>query len=366
MSSGLRNKSYVFRGEQLSREEYLNHLKDENLDCYSSYGAHREEFVSLMNNSICRYANIKKSYDCTGDMIESSNNCKNCFGLLKVENSKYIYMGDNTTADCYDMFHTGRMQNCYEIAVAGSDCASDSFCVDVGTCIDSQYSISCNNCQSIFGCIGLQNKSYCILNKQYTKDEYIELVPKIIKSMNKAPFVDKAGRTYLYGEFFPSELSPFAYNESIVYENFPKSKQEVGLMGYAWLDSFKKENRGDMLIDDLPDRISDITEDILSKTIICPNSGQVETQCTSAYKIVPEELRFYRLMNIPIPRYCPNCRFHKRKDLVLPWKLWHRTCMCDKAGHLHEGKCEVQFETSYAPDRPEIVYCEKCYQQEVV
>jgi len=24
-----------------------------------------------------------------------------------------------------------------------------------------------------------------------------------------------------------------------------------------------------------------------------------------------------------------------------------------------------EFETAYAPDRPEIVYCEKCYQQEV-
>ena len=47
-------------------------------------------------------------------------------------------------------------------------------------------------------------------------------------------------------------------------------------------------------------------------------------------------------------------------------KLWERTCMCDKKDHLHgEKKCEIEFETSYSPDRPEIVYCEKCYQQEV-
>jgi hypothetical protein len=37
-----------------------------------------------------------------------------------------------------------------------------------------------------------------------------------------------------------------------------------------------------------------------------------------------------------------------------------------KTNHFHgDKKCEVEFETSYAPDRPEIVYCEKCYQQEV-
>ena len=40
--------------------------------------------------------------------------------------------------------------------------------------------------------------------------------------------------------------------------------------------------------------------------------------------------------------------------------------MCDKKNHLHgEEKCSAQFETSYSPDRPEIVYCENCYKQEV-
>ena len=27
--------------------------------------------------------------------------------------------------------------------------------------------------------------------------------------------------------------------------------------------------------------------------------------------------------------------------------------------------CKNEFETSYAPDRPEIVYCEQCYNEEV-
>jgi hypothetical protein len=40
--------------------------------------------------------------------------------------------------------------------------------------------------------------------------------------------------------------------------------------------------------------------------------------------------------------------------------------MCDKTNHSHEGKCPVEFETSYAPDRKEIVYCEQCYNAEVV
>ncbi len=40
-------------------------------------------------------------------------------------------------------------------------------------------------CQNCFGCISLRNASYCILNKQYTKEEYEALVPQIIEHMSK-------------------------------------------------------------------------------------------------------------------------------------------------------------------------------------
>ena len=46
-----------------------------------------------------------------------------------------------------------------------------------------------------------------------------------------------------------------------------------------------------------------------------------------------------------------------RFKLKNPYFLWTRKCM--------KEACENVFETSYNPDRPEIVYCEKCYQQEV-
>ena len=39
--------------------------------------------------------------------------------------------------------------------------------------------------------------------------------------------------------------------------------------------------------------------------------------------------------------------------------------MCDKTNHDHNGKCQIEFETSYAPERLEIVYCESCYNQEI-
>ena len=68
-------------------------------------------------------------------------------------------------------------------------------------------------------------------------------------------------------------------------------------------------------------------------------------------------LDLYKILNLPIPDKCFPCRRQDRFKLRNPRKLWHRQCM-------KEG-CSIEFETTYAPDRPEIVYCEQCYQAEV-
>ena len=70
-------------------------------------------------------------------------------------------------------------------------------------------------------------------------------------------------------------------------------------------------------------------------------------------------------MNLPLPRLCPNCRHYTRLKQRNPLKLWHRTCMCDNENHGHKGKCQAEFETSYSPERPEIVYCEGCFNREI-
>jgi hypothetical protein len=64
---------------------------------------------------------------------------------------------------------------------------------------------------------------------------------------------------------------------------------------------------------------------------------------------------------------CYQCRHQKRFEKRNPLKLWKRVCMCDFQNHAHgSSACDVEFETSYSPDRAEKIYCEKCYQQEVI
>jgi hypothetical protein len=37
----------------------------------------------------------------------------------------------------------------------------------------------CHDCQSCLGCVGLRHKRYCILNRQFKKEEYLKKVKEI-------------------------------------------------------------------------------------------------------------------------------------------------------------------------------------------
>ena len=117
----------------------------------------------------------------------------------------------------------------------------------------------------------------------------------------------------------------------------------------------KKDYKITFIAADLPDHIKDVSDKILDETIGCVYKGECSCRCTTAFKITKQELDFYRIHNIPIPRFCHNCRHVKRVKNQSPMKLWDRTC----------AKCEKNIKTSYAPERPEIVYCEQCYNAEV-
>jgi hypothetical protein len=354
----LRNKKYCILNRQYTKGEYL--IEKEKLDfgSYKILSQFKEKYKKFILNYPYRYAGILKSVNCTGDNILNAKNTNYSFDIYgDIEDSKYVAHGFGAK-DNYDIYGFGAgaylLYEGVDIGIKGSN---NFFGVLNHGCINTQYTYMCYNAKNLFGCISIRKGEYCILNKKYSKEEYEELVPRIIKHMNEMPYIDHIGRSYKYGEFFPSELSPFAYNETIAQEYFPKSTEEIIEQGYLYRKPFDKDYQITIDSKDLSDHIRDVTDSILDETISCPNKGSELTQCTLAYRIHPEELTFLRKHNIALPRYCPNCRHYERLAQRNPLKLWHRKCM-------KEG-CNNEFETSYAPDRPEIVYCERCYQNEV-
>jgi len=368
------SKSYHIFNKPYQKEEYAQKLKELRLDSRSAIQEMKRAFAEHSIKYPRRFARALRSINSVGDDLEEAKNCKMCFSIFGgAENCKYCWLSYSGIKDSYDCDHFGKnSENSCDSSIVypGSNVYFSRYVLTVH---DVHYSYNCNNSSYLFGCIGVRNKQYCILNKQYSEEEYKNLIPKLIQHMNEKPYVDKRGRVFKYGEFFPPELSPFAYNETVAQEYFPLTKEQALESGYAWKDPQKREYQATMKSDDLPDTIQEVTDNILNQVIECEHAGTCNEQCSTAFKITKSELEFYRKMNLPLPQLCSNCRHYVRFRQRNPIKLWHRQCACDYqvyknfAKHQHhlESRCPNEFETTYAPERKEIVYCESCYQQEI-
>ncbi|NVN97438.1 hypothetical protein HXX01_04410 [Candidatus Nomurabacteria bacterium] len=354
----LRNKKYCILNVQYKKEDYLKQKEELDFGSYKILNEFKEKFKKFVVKYPHKYANINKTVACTGDCMINAKNLKQSFDIYgEAEDSKFVAHG-LMAKDCYDMYGYGKCSLMYEGVDSGIEAVGECFSILTHSCMDTNYTYMCYNSKNLFGCVGIRKGNYFILNKKYTKEEYEELVPKIIKHMNDMPYIDNKGIVYRYGEFFPSKLSPFTYNETMAQEYFPKTKDEMQDQGYSYRKPIDRNYNITIKSENLPDHIKDVDENILDEIISCPNNGDELTLCTEAYRITKDELNFLRRFNIALPRLCPNCRHYERLAQRNPMQLWHRKCM-------HEG-CTNEFETSYAPERPEIVYCEKCYQQEVI
>ncbi|MCM2339211.1 MAG: hypothetical protein NDI62_02015 [Burkholderiales bacterium] len=346
MCIGLRNKSYCIKNKQYTKEEYEIKLKKMNLSNFYSVEKYKKEFKDFCSNFPHKYSYIKKSVISTGDFLINCKNVKYAFQVINGENQRFIF-GSDTTKDTYDSLMSGKAEQCYEVVVADNS-QRNYFSVFCFQCRDIYYSLFSPSAENCFGCVGMKKGSYSILNKKYNKEEYENLKEKIIEHMKK---------TKEFGEFFPYWISPFAYNESEAQELFPLTKKEVEDKGYCWRDADLRDYKVTLPIDQLPEDINDIKDNIIQEIISCGHNGKCNHNCTTAFRVLQNELGLYKKLNIPIPHLCPNCRYFERVEKRNPPRLWHRKCM-------KEG-CNNEFETSYAPERPEIVYCEACYQKEI-
>ncbi|MCX6721779.1 MAG: hypothetical protein NTY04_01110 [Candidatus Staskawiczbacteria bacterium] len=379
--ANLRNKQYYIFNQPYSKKDYEKKFLDFNLGSVKSleeFAKNSEEFLS---KNIVRYVQGKHNFNVSGEYINNSKNVRDSYYVIGGEDCKYSqYLITPPIRDCMDLSHWGEgVELIYETSSCGVNSSRIKFSYRTyRESHDCEYCFQCANCSYLFGCVGLQKKQYCIFNKQYTKEEYEELVPKIIAHMNEMPYVDKKGSTYKYGEYFPAELSPFSYNETVAQDDFPLTKEEAITEGYRWKDPDEKDYKITLQSENIPDNIKDIKDNILNETIGCLHKGGCQDKCTVAFRITKAELDFYRANKLPIPRLCHNCRHVRRAKDKSPLKLWHRKCACsgEKSGngiyqnqtkHSHGDKhCSNEFETPYSPDRKAIVYCEQCYQQEVV
>lgn len=374
LCSNLRNKEYCIRNTQYSKTEYDAALAKMNFGSRTANTAFLREFRDMRTAALYRYANVLKSPDSTGNNLSNVRNGKYCFDIYNTENAKYCYRAFSLK-DCMDVDFAVTSELIYEYTTGALNDYNVKFSYSAMDAVrNAEYTESCNASTNLFGCIGARNKENMILNKTYTKAEFTALRERIIAHMNEAPFQGANGRVYRYGEYFPMEIAPFAYNESMAQDIVPLSKAEALQRGYRWREPDVKAHAVTMPTGSIPDDIASTDDSILNEVFGCVDDGACNHQCYRAFRLTPDELQFYRKHSIPLPEKCPNCRYYERTAQVPPQKLWTRQCMCDgitrknTAEHQHHasGRCPNTFETPFAPDRKEIVYCEQCYQAEIV
>jgi len=334
LSVNLRNKEYYILNRPHSKEGYEKKLAELYLQSYDALKKVQGIWKKMrIGNGVYRDMYNLNCENCIGNNIQTSKNCFQCFNATSCEDCQYLYDVLNAK-DCRDMNYSLYDPECsYEIisTVGTTFCA---FLMSGPYNSDSFYCQQLKSCKHCFGCHGLKNKEYCILNKQYTRKEYQELLPKIVEHMKTL------GE---WGEFFPTTLSPHGYNETVAQDYMPLSRQEAESRGWKWREDKEEENYMGSTVQ-IPDSIDQITDSICEEILICEGSGK-------PYKIIPQELKFYRQQGIPIPRRSPEQRHIDRNALRNPRKLWDRTC----------AKCQKTIKTSYDPKRPEVVYCDTCY-----
>lgn len=351
-SINLRNKQYYIFNEPVGKEAYEKFVAEARLDTHEGIETLRKKATEFILTQPHKYAEISNAPGSSGNYISNTRDCRKCFHAFEAENcaySNHVWRGAKDCMDCDTSGRTAeRNYNCINTALEASDCVGCQLCWGSSRML---YSFDCGGSNDCIGSSGLKTKSYCILNKQYTKDEYEELRQEIIERLKKEG---------TYGEFFPTPLSSFGYNETAAQDVYPLDKETALSLGHTWEDhprgTFGKETQK---WDTVPQSIHDTTFPDISKEIFAC------IECSKNYRIVPREFEFYKNLSIPLPRMCPDCRHTRRLKARGPNVLWKRTCQCSNSNHEHKESCKNEFDTSYAPERPELVYCESCYQAEV-
>jgi hypothetical protein len=364
----LRNKSYCIFNQQYTKEDYLKAREEFALHSRRGIETLRDKAYAFWRTNPTRYVRGRHNSDTTGEYISNSKNVHQSYYIDGGENLKFCqFLYGKGSRDSYDHYRPGdNSELIYDAATVGLHASQVMFSDScTHNCSDIMYSFRCIGSAHLFGCVGLHHKRYCILNRQYSKEEYEALMPRIIEHMRNTSYTSRGAKVYRYGEFFPAELSPYPYNVTVAQEFFPLTRTLAEGSGCRWKDIERKKYTATVSDAELPDSIDDAADSLVGAVVRCENHDRSLPYCPGAFRIIPQEMQFYRRMGIPPPRLCPNCRYAARMLQRNPISLWHRQCMCDRQGHAHTGECSNEFETSYAPDRPEIVYCEQCYNAEV-
>ncbi len=338
MSYNLRNKQFCIRNKQFTKEDYEKEIKEIKLDSYKNVQILKEELENILkNNAVHRETFNLRTTDSTGNHMTNCDKCKNCFSLDDSQNCRNLLRGVSVK-DSIDSFCT-----LYTEVSGNNSCPSGGYSLKHSIWSNARYSEYldlCIECEYCFGCVGLRKKKYCILNKQYSKEEYEILKSKIIEDM------EKRGE---YGKFPPYSMGLGYYNLSTGVIYFPDmTREEVVKRGGYWSDEDLSSSDG-MSSFLLPDSVFETDKNISSQALICPETKY-------RFNISPAEYELHTRKGFALPRVHFDLRMLKRARKTAVLKSYPHKCTF----------CESDIMAYYPPEWGyNKIACEECYKQNI-
>ena len=339
----LRNKNYCWFNEQLTKEDYKKRKTSIDLGSRKMFEEYKNKFWNFVKANPIRATRIYQSENCSGNDIKRSKNCQHCFQIEDSVNVRYAGFAIMNMKDSMDIGHAGsNSERLYECQNVGTNSSNMKFCFATKESSNCEYVMTSTNCHNCFGCIGIKNVSYTIFNKEYSKEEYFKKVDEIKTKMLK----DGS-----YGEYFPMNFSPCAYNGTMASFLYPITEQEAKEQGIFWQPETDVDTKDlkSIKANDLPDNIRDATDELCNLAII----GEISKK---PFKLTPREIKFYKRNKIALPSDTPYSRIVERYKILNNFQVAKELC----------DSCEKEIESSFRKSDGFRPYCEECFLREVI
>lgn len=329
---GLSHVAYHIWNTPVTPEEYTAFVQDMASWSYEEFEAFQSKFQEMVRQYPRKYFRGKGSEDASGNHLDNAHSVARSYDLKNCENifDSYFLLD---AKDCVSYYKWGGMSELMYMCVGvGAHSHGMAFCSNSWrNDAELYYCDGCLRTKHCFGCIGLKDAEYCVLNKQYTKEEYEELVPKLIQHMIEHNE---------WGRFFPMDISPFPYNTSNAALYFPLTREECTTRGLHYGERLEA-NVGEGLCCNVDHPEAGDAERICSTVWTCQITGR-------PYRIIPQEFAFHLRHSLPLPRCCPDARRDRLFAMRTPYRLFERGCV----------GCGSVVESAYAE---EAVLCGACY-----
>lgn len=182
---GLKNKSFCIFNRQLTEPEYR-----ERVEKYRKLPAAKIlQMIEELKQKFPRTQTIGGNNENAdfGNYIHYNKNCYLCFDAGHDEDCAYLY-DTFYCKSCYDMSYSGQEDSlCYENYYT-STCFNCDYSVYSDKSTDCSYLINSTNAKNCFGCVGVDNKQYFILNRQLTSEEYEKIKAQLLADIIQKNF----------------------------------------------------------------------------------------------------------------------------------------------------------------------------------